>query len=92
MDETDGCKALARHIKAWIPRRPSPREVIRLILHSSQIIMPTFEISHLAISVSSLTFAHTPLAPPSLQNIDIHLPHGSRTIICGANGGVLPLT
>lgn len=43
--------------------------------------------SHLAISVSNLTYSHTPTAPPALRDISLHLPPGSRTIICGANGG-----
>jgi len=38
------------------------------------------------ISVKQLTYSHTPDAPPSLRNISIHLPPGSRTILCGANG------
>jgi ABC-type bacteriocin/lantibiotic exporter with double-glycine peptidase domain len=39
------------------------------------------------ISVRQLTYSHTPDTPPSLRNISIHLPPGSRTILCGANGG-----
>ena len=39
------------------------------------------------ISAKQLTYSHTPDAPPSLRNISIHLPPGSRTILCGANGG-----
>ncbi|KAH7914315.1 P-loop containing nucleoside triphosphate hydrolase protein [Hygrophoropsis aurantiaca] len=39
-----------------------------------------------SISVSGLTYHHTPDAPPSLSNIELHLPPGSRTIIVGANG------
>jgi len=40
----------------------------------------------LAIAVSNLTYSHTPTAPPALKDISLHLPPGSRTIICGANG------
>ncbi|KAF8529127.1 P-loop containing nucleoside triphosphate hydrolase protein [Hysterangium stoloniferum] len=39
-----------------------------------------------AISVQGLTYSHTPAAPPSLINIDLHLPPGSRTLLIGANG------
>lgn len=39
------------------------------------------------ISVSNLTYSHKPGSPPSLEDINIRLPQGSRTIICGANGG-----
>ncbi|KAH7929487.1 P-loop containing nucleoside triphosphate hydrolase protein [Leucogyrophana mollusca] len=41
---------------------------------------------NLTISVSSLTYHHTPDSTPSLSNIELHLPAGSRTIIVGANG------
>jgi CCR4-NOT complex subunit CAF16 len=39
------------------------------------------------IYVKKLSYSHTPSSPPSLRNISIYLPPGSRTIICGANGG-----
>jgi CCR4-NOT complex subunit CAF16 len=39
--------------------------------------------------VKRLTYSHTPDTPPALRNISICLPLGSRTIICGANGGQL---
>ncbi|TFY55762.1 hypothetical protein EVG20_g9199 [Dentipellis fragilis] len=38
------------------------------------------------ISVEHLTFRHNPHVPPSLIDIDIHLPKGSRTVLVGANG------
>ncbi|PCH40779.1 nucleoside triphosphate hydrolase protein [Wolfiporia cocos MD-104 SS10] len=38
------------------------------------------------ISISNLTYAHTPGAEPSLSNISMNLPKGSRTILVGANG------
>lgn len=38
------------------------------------------------VSVSRLTYSHKPNTPPSLQDISIQLPRGSRTILCGANG------
>ncbi|KAI0040087.1 P-loop containing nucleoside triphosphate hydrolase protein [Auriscalpium vulgare] len=38
------------------------------------------------ISVHKLTYCHTPTAPPSLVDISIQLPKGSRTILIGANG------
>jgi CCR4-NOT complex subunit CAF16 len=41
------------------------------------------------ISVDRLTFAH-PNQPPALDNVALHLPPGSRTIIVGANGGKPP--
>ncbi|KAF8076358.1 P-loop containing nucleoside triphosphate hydrolase protein [Lyophyllum atratum] len=39
-----------------------------------------------AIAVSHLTYRHTPDAEFSLQDVNLHLPRGSRTIIVGANG------
>ncbi|KAI0711058.1 P-loop containing nucleoside triphosphate hydrolase protein [Cerioporus squamosus] len=38
------------------------------------------------ISIDNLTYSHAPGSPPSLTNISIHLPKGSRTILVGANG------
>ncbi|KAI0658559.1 P-loop containing nucleoside triphosphate hydrolase protein [Cubamyces menziesii] len=38
------------------------------------------------ISIDNLTYSHVPDAPPSLSNVNIHLPKGSRTILVGANG------
>ncbi|KIJ70498.1 hypothetical protein HYDPIDRAFT_105237 [Hydnomerulius pinastri MD-312] len=38
------------------------------------------------IAVDGLTYYHVPGAPPSLSDITLHLPPGSRTIIVGANG------
>ncbi|EIN10756.1 P-loop containing nucleoside triphosphate hydrolase protein [Punctularia strigosozonata HHB-11173 SS5] len=38
-----------------------------------------------AVHVDHLTFAHTN-TPPALENVNIHLPPGSRTILVGANG------
>ncbi|KAI0065921.1 P-loop containing nucleoside triphosphate hydrolase protein [Artomyces pyxidatus] len=40
----------------------------------------------LEISVDKLTYCHSPHLPPSLTDIDVHLPKGSRTILVGANG------
>jgi energy-coupling factor transporter ATP-binding protein EcfA2 len=40
------------------------------------------------ISVQNLTYFHDPSGPPSLSNINISLPKGSRTLLIGANGGV----
>ncbi|RPD67364.1 P-loop containing nucleoside triphosphate hydrolase protein [Lentinus tigrinus ALCF2SS1-7] len=42
--------------------------------------------NHYEISIENLTYSHIPGAPPSLANINIHLPKGSRTILVGANG------
>jgi CCR4-NOT complex subunit CAF16 len=41
------------------------------------------------ISVLNLTYSHTNSASPSLLDISLHLPRGSRTILIGANGGRL---
>ncbi|KAF8974754.1 P-loop containing nucleoside triphosphate hydrolase protein [Flammula alnicola] len=38
------------------------------------------------ISVSNLTFSYNAFSPPSLVNVNIDLPPGSRTILIGANG------
>ncbi|KAH9833809.1 P-loop containing nucleoside triphosphate hydrolase protein [Rhodofomes roseus] len=38
------------------------------------------------ISVERLTYSHSPSTPPSLVDISIELPKGSRTILVGANG------
>ncbi|KAF8897509.1 P-loop containing nucleoside triphosphate hydrolase protein [Infundibulicybe gibba] len=40
----------------------------------------------LAISSSNLTYSHNSFSPPSLVNVNLQLPPGSRTIIVGANG------
>ncbi|EPQ59217.1 P-loop containing nucleoside triphosphate hydrolase protein [Gloeophyllum trabeum ATCC 11539] len=39
-----------------------------------------------AISVKNLTYSHKPGISPSLTDIDLDLPPGSRTILIGANG------
>ncbi|KAG5727491.1 hypothetical protein E4T56_gene11993 [Termitomyces sp. T112] len=39
-----------------------------------------------AISVSHLTYRHQPDTDPSLNDVNLSLPRGSRTIIVGANG------
>lgn len=39
------------------------------------------------IDIERLTYNHTPSAPPSLTDVSIKLPKGSRTILVGANGG-----
>ncbi|KAF8322090.1 P-loop containing nucleoside triphosphate hydrolase protein [Clavulina sp. PMI_390] len=39
-----------------------------------------------SVSVHSLTYSHTPVSPPSLRDVSIDLPKGSRTLIIGANG------
>ncbi|EIW82140.1 P-loop containing nucleoside triphosphate hydrolase protein [Coniophora puteana RWD-64-598 SS2] len=38
------------------------------------------------IAVQNLTYHHVPAAEPSLNDISLHLPPGSRTILVGANG------
>ncbi|KAL4075883.1 P-loop containing nucleoside triphosphate hydrolase protein [Scleroderma yunnanense] len=38
------------------------------------------------ILVEGLTYHHDPTRPPSLRDISLHLPPGSRTILVGANG------
>jgi CCR4-NOT complex subunit CAF16 len=43
----------------------------------------------LAVSVSNLTYHHNPLSPPSLVDVNFSLPTGSRTILIGANGGLV---
>jgi len=40
----------------------------------------------LAIEVSSLTYSHVTTSVPSLVDLYLHLPRGSRTILIGANG------
>ena len=42
----------------------------------------------LAVSVVGLTYAHSALAPPSLVDVVLTLPSGSRTVLIGANGGL----
>lgn len=43
-----------------------------------------------AVSVSNLSYSHSvDTDPPSLLDIHLHLPRGSRTILIGANGGWL---
>lgn len=39
------------------------------------------------ISVDKLTYAHAQETEPSLSDVNLHLPKGSRTILVGANGG-----
>jgi len=39
------------------------------------------------LSVAALTYAHSPLHPPALDQVSLHLPAGSRTLLIGANGG-----
>ena len=39
------------------------------------------------ILVENLTYHHAPGAPPSLSDVNIHLPKGSRALLVGANGG-----
>ena len=39
------------------------------------------------ISITNLTYTHREGASPSLSDVNIHLPKGSRTILVGANGG-----
>lgn len=39
-----------------------------------------------AISVTNLSYSHNSFSPPALQDITLHLPPGSRTILIGANG------
>jgi hypothetical protein len=41
------------------------------------------------ILVQNLTYSHNPSEPPSLSGINISLSKGSRTLLIGANGGVL---
>lgn len=40
------------------------------------------------IFIQNLTYFHDPSGLPSLSNINISLPKGSRTLLIGANGGV----
>lgn len=40
------------------------------------------------ITVQNLTYHHDPSGPASLNDINIDLPKGSRTLLIGANGGV----
>ena len=39
------------------------------------------------VSIGNLTYTHREGASPSLSDVNIHLPKGSRTILVGANGG-----
>lgn len=43
-----------------------------------------------AVSISNLTYSHSTGDQPSLLDINLHLPQGSRTILVGANGGWHP--
>jgi CCR4-NOT complex subunit CAF16 len=43
--------------------------------------------SVIAIDVQNLTFFHGPASEPSLTDVTIQLPKGSRTVLVGANGG-----
>lgn len=43
------------------------------------------------VDIEHLTYNHTPSVPPSLIDVSIKLPKGSRTILVGANGGELVL-
>lgn len=40
------------------------------------------------IFIQNLTYFHDPSGPPSLRDVNISLPKGSRTLLIGANGGV----
>ncbi|KAF9534353.1 P-loop containing nucleoside triphosphate hydrolase protein [Crepidotus variabilis] len=40
----------------------------------------------LAVSVANLTYQHNSFSPPSLLNVNLALPLGSRTLLIGANG------
>ena len=42
-----------------------------------------------SVSVSNLSYSHLIADSPSLLDIHLHLPRGSRTILVGANGGWL---
>ena len=48
----------------------------------------TMSNSEYAIAVHDLTYSHGTNGIPSLSDISLHLPPGSRTILVGANGGV----
>ncbi|KAF9520339.1 hypothetical protein BS47DRAFT_1370474 [Hydnum rufescens UP504] len=39
-----------------------------------------------AVSISSLSYSHSPGAPAALSNLSLELPKGSRTLLVGANG------
>lgn len=39
------------------------------------------------ITVQNLTFSHRSALAPSLIDITLHIPKGSRTVLVGANGG-----
>jgi len=39
------------------------------------------------ISATNLTYSYNSFSPPSLVDINLSLPRGSRTILVGANGG-----
>ncbi|KAJ8583777.1 P-loop containing nucleoside triphosphate hydrolase protein [Rhizopogon salebrosus TDB-379] len=43
-------------------------------------------VPHCTIAVEGLTYYHVSNSPPSLNNINLHLQPGSRTILVGANG------
>jgi len=53
------------------------------------LITPMGPLHDEAISVSRLTYSHLSSDQPSLVDINLHLPPGSRTILVGANGGPL---
>jgi ABC-type multidrug transport system fused ATPase/permease subunit len=84
--------AFSRHILSLAAAR-SHGQVIGFDYQGSALMPNQFDtISNVSkpihdISVKELTYSHTPNSPPSLQNVSIYLPPGSRTILCGANGG-----
>jgi len=60
-------------------------ETLRQITNSPANQSPTIM---LAVSVVGLTYSHSPLTPPSLLDVVLALPSGSRTLLIGANGGL----
>jgi hypothetical protein len=60
-----------------------------LILQLSSIYRPMTAADnvHAVIAVDRLTYHHGDEPEPSLRDVAIHLPRGSRTVLIGANGG-----
>jgi ABC-type uncharacterized transport system ATPase subunit len=66
--------------------------VLRFVLyyHSNISLCPfgvfVFLMPETAVSISSLSYSHSPGAPAALSNLSLELPKGSRTLLVGANG------
>jgi ABC-type multidrug transport system fused ATPase/permease subunit len=73
----------------YVPRFDGSR-IDRVCLTYEELLEPSKDkmADSPEIFVRNLTFSHSPAAPPSLSDVNITLPKGSRTLLIGANGGV----